>query len=49
MSTISNMDPEEGQKALQAFEYLREAKVNLLEKVRYGAPTADYRVGHRRV
>jgi len=41
MSTISNMDAEERHKALQAFEYLREAKVNLLEKVRYGAPTAD--------
>jgi hypothetical protein len=41
MSTISNMGAEEGHKALQAFEYLREAKVNLLEKVRYGAPTAD--------
>jgi len=35
------MDAEERHKALQAFEYLREAKVNLLEKVRYGAPTAD--------
>jgi hypothetical protein len=41
MSTISNMDPEERHKALQAFEYLREAKVNLLDRVRYGAPTAD--------
>jgi hypothetical protein len=41
MSTISNMGAEAGDKALQAFEYLREAKVNLLEKVRYGAPTAD--------
>jgi hypothetical protein len=39
MSTIS--DAEERQKALQAFEYLREAKANLLERVRYGAPTAD--------
>jgi hypothetical protein len=41
MSTISNMDAEERHKALQAFEYLREAKINLLEKVRYGAPAAD--------
>jgi hypothetical protein len=39
MSTIA--DAEERQKALQAFEYLREAKVNLLERVRYGAPIAD--------
>ncbi|HXM03542.1 MAG TPA: hypothetical protein VN939_13110 [Chthoniobacterales bacterium] len=39
MSTIA--DAEERQKALQAFEYLREAKVNLLERVRYGAPPAD--------
>jgi len=35
------MGSEEGHKALQAFEYLREAKVNLVEKVRYDAPTAD--------
>jgi hypothetical protein len=41
MSTISDMDAEERHKALQAFEYLRETKVNLLERVRYGAPTAD--------
>jgi hypothetical protein len=39
MSTIS--DAEERQKALQALEYVQEAKVNLLERVRYGAPTAD--------
>jgi hypothetical protein len=41
MSTIANMDGEERQKAVQAFEYLREAKVNLVERVRYGAPNAD--------
>jgi hypothetical protein len=41
MSTISDMDAEQWHKVLQALEYLREAKVNLLEKVRYGAPTAD--------
>jgi hypothetical protein len=41
MSTISNMDPEERHKALEVFEYLREAKVNLLERVRYGAPIGD--------
>ena len=41
MSTIPNTDAEEQHKALQAFEYLREAKVTLLERVRYGAPTAD--------
>ena len=41
MSTISDQDAEERHKALQALEYLREAKVNLLERVRYGAPTAD--------
>jgi hypothetical protein len=41
MSTISDMDAEGQRKALQAFEYLREAKVNLLERVRYGAPAAD--------
>ena len=41
MSTISDMDAEEQRKALQAFEYLREAKVNLLERVRYGAPAGD--------
>jgi hypothetical protein len=39
MSTIA--DAEERQKALQALEYVQEAKVNLLERVRYGAPTAD--------
>jgi hypothetical protein len=41
MSTMSGMDAEEQRKALQAFEYLREAKVNLVERVRYGAPAAD--------
>ena len=41
MSTISDQDAEERHKALQALEYLREAKVNLLERVRYGAPTGD--------
>ena len=41
MSSISDMDAEERRKALQAFEYLGEAKVNLLERVRYGAPLAD--------
>jgi hypothetical protein len=41
MSTISDHDAEERHKALQALEYLREAKVNLLERVRYGAPTGD--------
>jgi hypothetical protein len=41
MPTISNMDAEERHKAFQAFEDLREAKVNLLERVRYGAPAAD--------
>jgi hypothetical protein len=35
------MDAEEQRKALEAFEYLREAKVNLLERIRYGAPAAD--------
>ena len=35
------MDAEEQRKALRAFEYLREAKVNLVERVRYGAPAAD--------
>ena len=41
MSTISDQDAEERHKALQALEYLREAKVNLLERVRYGAPAGD--------
>jgi len=41
MSTISDQDAEERHKALQALEYLLEAKVNLLERVRYGAPTGD--------
>jgi hypothetical protein len=41
MSNISGMDAEEQRKALRAFEYLREAKVNLVERVRYGAPAAD--------
>jgi hypothetical protein len=41
MSTISDQDAEERHKALRALEYLREAKVNLLERVRYGAPTGD--------
>jgi hypothetical protein len=41
MSAMSNIDADERHRALQAFEYLREAKGNLLEKVRYGAPTAD--------
>jgi len=35
------MDAEEQRKALRTFEYLREAKVNLVERVRYGAPAAD--------
>ena len=35
------MDAEGQRKALQALEYLREAKVNLLERVRYGAPAGD--------
>ena len=41
MSTISDQDAEERHKALQALEYLREAKGNLVERVRYGAPTGD--------
>src|ERR1700747_3725207 len=41
MSTISDQDAEERHRALRALEYLREAKVNLLERVRYGAPTGD--------
>jgi hypothetical protein len=41
MSSISDQNAEERHKALQALEYLREAKVNLLERVRYGAPTGD--------
>ena len=41
MSTISDQDAEERHKALQALEYLREAKVNLVQSVRYGAPTGD--------
>jgi hypothetical protein len=41
MSSISDQNAEARHKALQALEYLREAKVNLLERVRYGAPTGD--------
>ena len=41
MSSISDQNAEERHKALQALEYLREAQVNLLERVRYGAPTGD--------